>query len=62
MAMLKDPELSSSHRHTESTAIYRKISFEINHKTGCMTAIHWVNEENKPTLNWIVEAETQYYH
>lgn len=51
-------KLTSSHRHTKSTAIYGIIPPERNPEAGLATPTHWVNEK-KCTSKWVGEAETQ---
>lgn len=57
MVIKKDPELTTSHRHTECIEAYRTISSEKSPKTSSGTPIHQTNEK-KPTLKQVGEHKT----
>lgn len=61
MATYEDPELASSHGHTESAATYGKISSWKKLKAGWVTTTRQANRK-KTTLKQVEEAGTQSFH
>lgn len=57
----KDPELTSSPRHTKSTAMCETISSE-KKRNLAEQLLHTGQTRKKPTSKWVEEAETQSCH